>query len=180
MSEQTYDLLENTIYSLQESTYLLKKSIKIMDEFTSDTKRLSNIFLTRKVFGLVPESDLEDAKTKFKKEIEPYLNKLMHFIDEELKRVNRTKVKMQNKYNLLQIRLSHRNKQHSVNNEFNIDENYDYNEKELQNLAQLKMIRNKKERLKYSLSRINLQEKKRRLSITPSVGNQEESSCSEI
>ncbi|KAK6463153.1 DASH complex subunit Spc19 [Scheffersomyces coipomensis] len=162
-----YNTLSNCISSLRESVQLLDDSYKLLYDSTKDVVRIKKVLQTKRVFGLIPESDLNSAKTNFKVQVEPQVNQLLTTIDKELIKLNKKKINLQNKFDLQAVRLSGSSAAAtaatsgtnlSLNKIGKIDSS---------KLNRLKFLRNKKERLKYSLSRLNLQDKKSRLSMTP-------------
>lgn len=143
-----------------------------MDNATKEIPRLKKVLATNKVFGLVPELDLESAKRNIQNEVQPQVDALVLKIEKELNKLKRKKTNLASKVDLQQVRLenaakSNRDSLSGIKGilasriaKGDIDE---------QKLARLKLLQNKKERLKYSLSRLNLQDKKARLSMIPSL-----------
>lgn len=159
--------INNCLISLRESVGLLGECVKILGDTTEDAPRLKKVLMTRKVFGLVPEMDLINAKKNFKNGIEPQIEEAIVRIEKEMARLKRRKINLHNKYDLQAVRLASSTKRDlvagvSLNkiNKSSIDE---------LKLARLNLLRNKKERLKYSLSKLDLQDQKARLSIIPSL-----------
>ncbi|ODV80368.1 DASH complex, subunit Spc19 [Suhomyces tanzawaensis NRRL Y-17324] len=155
--------LQNCIMSLRESVALVEDSIKALDATTHDIPRVQKVLMTRRVFGLVPETDLENAKQTFKESVEPQISTMLERIDRELQKMSRRKINLQNRHDLQAVRLQG-SKREAVDLPFSrlrklgpLDE---------AKLTRLKFLKNKKERLKYSLSRLRLQD---RLSVTPSL-----------
>lgn len=150
---------------LQSSVGLLESSIESLDKAIADVPRLKKVLTTQKVFGLVPEVDLESAKRHLKDETHPQITYLVGKVEQELGRLKRKKASLENKLQLQQVRLTTAENgresmgRHSIN-KGSVDD---------QKLAKLKLLQNKKERLKYSLSRINLQSTRARLSLIPSL-----------
>ncbi|KAK6200238.1 DASH complex subunit Spc19 [Scheffersomyces amazonensis] len=163
-----YNSLGNCLSSLRESVRLLDDSYKVLYDSTKDVSRTKKVLLTKRVFGLIPESDLKNAKVNFKGQIEPQLSSLLSTIDRELVKLNKRKVNLQNKYDLQAVRLSGSTSSSNTNTSTNIPLDK-ISKVDSTKLSRLKFLRNKKERLKYSLSRLNLQDKKSRLSVTPSL-----------
>lgn len=154
---------------------LLDDTLGILDDSTRDISRLRRVLSTNKVFGLVPEMDLENAITSMKDEVKPQLNAMIRKIESELNKLKRKNSSLAGKVNLQQVRLENATKSSQDMPDVLrvlgrriekgvIDEN---------KLSRLKFIQNKKERLKYSLSRMNLQDKRARLSMIPSLPPQD-------
>lgn len=87
----TYNSLSNCISSLSASVALLNDSLKTIDNATKDIPRLKKVLSTNKVFGLVPELDLESAKRNIQNEIQPQINALVIKIEKELSKLKRKK-----------------------------------------------------------------------------------------
>lgn len=168
----TYNSLSNCISSLSASVALLNDSLKTIDNATKDIPRLKKVLSTNKVFGLVPELDLESAKRNIQNEVQPQINALVLKIEKELSKLKRKKTNLASKVDLQQVRLENAAKSNrdSLSGIKGITANRiskgDIDELKL---ARLKLLQNKKERLKYSLSRLNLQDKRARLSTIPSL-----------
>lgn len=144
---------------LESSVRLLDSSIKSLDKATRDVPRLKKVLDTQKVFGLVPELDLESAKKHLKMETHPQITYLMGKVEKELARLRRKKASLESKLQLQQVRLetAEKNGRDPRTTRHGDD----------QKLARLKLLQNKKERLMYSLSRLNLQSTRARLSVVP-------------
>lgn len=152
----SYHSLNNCIGLLQESVGLLESSNDILHKTTADIPRIRNILLTKRVFGLVPETDLVDAKQSFREETSPKLEHILAKIEANTTKLQKRKTSLQNRYNLQQVRLqAGRSSKDSLS--FLVSKYGDNDSK----VMKLKLLRNKKERLKYSLSRIHLQRNKK-------------------
>ncbi|KAK6456270.1 DASH complex subunit Spc19 [Scheffersomyces xylosifermentans] len=170
MTSLPYNSLANCIASLRESVNLLDDSLNILNQTTQDIPRIKNVLLTKRVFGLIPESDLNNAKQNFQIEVEPQVNSLMSRIDKSLQVLHRKHTKLQNRYELQSVRLSSSKRDSlgdvplsRISKAKNVDE---------KKLARLQILRIKKERLKYTLTTLNLQERTARLNV-PSLRHPE-------
>lgn len=171
----TYNSLSNCINSLSASVALLDDSLRAIDNATNDIPRLKKVLSTNKVFGLVPELDLESAKRNIQNEVQPQVDALVLKIEKELNKLKRKKTNLASKVDLQQVRLENAAK--SSRDSFSgikgiSASQISKGEIDELKLARLKLLQNKKERLKYSLSRLNLQDKKARLSTIPSLPSQ--------
>lgn len=153
---------------LQSSVTLLDSSIKALDRATRDIPRLTKVLTTQKVFGLVPELDLESAKRNLQSETHPQISYLVDRIEKEVARLRRKKASLESKLELQQVRLqtAEKNSRDSRPSSRNSGVGKAVDP---QKMARLKLLQNKKERLKYSLSRMNLQNTRARLSMIPSL-----------
>lgn len=149
---------------LENSVVLLETSIESLDKATSDMPRLTKILSTQKVFGLVPELDLESAKRNLETESHPQVTYLVDKIKNEVARLKRKKQTLESKLELQEIRLqtAERSSRDSFTGRIMKNSNP-------LKLARLQLLQNKKDRLKYSLSSVNLQNTRNRLSMIPSL-----------
>lgn len=154
-------VLDYCIDSLAGSVDLLDRSLKSMDEATVDVSRLRSVLSTEKVFGVVPELDLENAKTHLRQQTHPQIEMMMGKIEKEVTKMRRKKTNLAGKVDLQQVRLEGvKGSESGSIAGYKIAKDTVTESK----LGRLKFLQNKKERLKYSLSRLNLQHKKARLS----------------
>lgn len=145
---------------LQNTVRLLDSTISSLDTATRDTPRLKKVLETQKVFGLVPELDLESAKRHVHSETHPQIKHMVDRIGKEVGRLRRKKAALQSKVELQRVRLE------------TAEKNRDSLGRSTANdikLERLKLLQDKKERLKYTLSRLNLQTTRARLSSIPSL-----------
>lgn len=149
---------------LESSLDLLDSSLRSLDSATRNVPRLKKILHTQKVFGLVPELDLESAKRNFETETHPQISYLVDKIEKEVARLKRKKIGLESKLELQHVRL-----QSAENNARDSLRGRGPKNVDPQKIARLKLLQNKKERLKYSLSRMNLQNTRARLSVIPSL-----------
>lgn len=152
---------------LESLVALLDSSIKSLDRATRDTPRLMKVLHTQKVFGLVPELDLESAKRSLESETHPQISYLIGRIEKEVARLRRKKASLESKLELQQVRLRS-SERPPASARAAVAKTADP-----QKLAKLKLLQNKKERLRYSLSRVNLQTTRARLSMIPSLPPQQ-------
>ena len=85
-----FNNLENCTNSLRESINILQNSNQLLDDTLKGSNRLSKILSTRKVFDVIPELDLNDAKRNFANNINPQINdNLQKLLDELIKLTTR-------------------------------------------------------------------------------------------
>lgn len=167
---QTYNSLSNCISSFNASILLLKDSVDTLNDATKDVHRLKGVLATRKVFGLVPEMDLENAKRSVQNEIKPQMKAITAKIENEVSRLRRKKTNLVSKVDLQQVRLENaakRSKESPTELKGLSASRISKGDIDELKLARLMLLQHKKDRLKYSLSRLNLQDKKARLSMIP-------------
>lgn len=161
MSYPNSGTLNGCISSLSSSVSLLGSSLNSLDTLTSDFGRLPSILDQYKIFTLVPEHDLNGAKKNLIYEIEPKIHKLVDIIRVKLSKLERKRSNLVSKIQLNEVRINNfRNEPSKALPEEDIE--VEGNEDELEQLRQLKL---KKDRLKYKISSINLQNRKARLSM---------------
>ncbi|ODV97953.1 hypothetical protein PACTADRAFT_31367 [Pachysolen tannophilus NRRL Y-2460] len=176
MSYNIQTNLEGCIKSLAISNGIMDSSLELLSNSTDDFPRLCKILKQNKVFTTVPELDIKIATKNLNKNLMPQINSLIIKIEAELVKLEKNKQKLLDKCELQQTRLENFNK---IHNNLSNKENFILNNDEMnsseediigteEELQKLKFLKGKKERLKYSLSRLNLQENKKRLSIIPS------------
>ncbi|KAI3403921.2 SPC19 [Candida oxycetoniae] len=149
-----YNNLENCSRSLRESIQLLKDCSNDLEEKTLDSKRMIQVLSTKKVFGLIPEFDLDDAKQSYRSTITPQLDEQVHKLEEELQILVLKRKSLASKLKLTKTRLNNyqRGMQSSdVDLEIFVN-NKNYDES---SVRKLQMLRNKKKRLQYTLNRVS-------------------------
>lgn len=162
-----YNSLSNCVSSISASVSLLDDSIKTLDEAANDLARLKKVLSIKKVFGLVPELDLENAKLNIKLEVQPQIGNVLSRIRRELNVLELKKMNLIGKIDLQEQRLdSARGGRGSVGKLKKITYTGNISDEKL---TRLKLLQNKKDRLKYSLSRQKLQSQRARLSKIPSL-----------
>lgn len=161
-SYYTYNNLENCNRSLRESIQLLQRTRELLQDTTLDAERLPKILNTKRVYGLIPEFDLEDARTNYKSSITPQITEQLLVIEDEVQQLVQKRDQLQSKLNLVRGRLSNYEEQHdnvkrdlNLNLDLDLDldllvNNQSYDQGQLQ---RLRMLRNRKKRLQHTLSR---------------------------
>lgn len=160
-----FNNLENCTNSLRESINILKNSNQLLDDTLQGSNRLTKILSTRKVFDLIPELDLNDAKRNFSNNINPQINDNMERLQDELLKLTNRKHTLINELKVLKVRSKeyenrrNRNKRNHQLTDTDIENllsNHNLHEKyDIGKLRQLQVLRDKKNRLKYTLSRMN-------------------------
>jgi len=154
--------MENTAASLNSTLSLLRGTNQNLKDGTKDFARLRTILQTNKVFDIVTETDIAEAKVDVAKETEPQILALIEKINVELSRMERKQRSLTSKAQLQSVRLEQTVKPRqdtSIKNSTTVDVGI------AEQLDKLKQLQQKKERLAYSLSRINLKKRKVRMSM---------------
>ncbi|CAX44630.1 19-kda spindle pole component protein, putative [Candida dubliniensis CD36] len=182
---QRFNNLDNCTDSLRQSIKILQQSNKLLDETLQDSTRLIKILSTNKVFDLIPELDLNDAKSNFTRNITPQLNQQLNKLEDELIRLQTNKTTLTNKLKLINVRLKNYQRKSNGNDHDGDDDdeeggggrvrgrknfnssglsdvdidnlliNRHKNGYDANKLHQLRFLRDKKTRLQYSLNRLS-------------------------
>lgn len=126
----------------EDSVDLLGSSLESLEQATKDIPRLKQVLDTQKVFGLVPESDLQNAQARLKNETHPQITYLLEKLQKEVARLQRKKMSLESDFNLRKVRLD------AVGKGVDTEKGAKF--------ERLRMLRTKRDRLKYSLSRQRL------------------------
>jgi DASH complex subunit SPC19 len=155
MSYPIHNTLNGCVISLSSSVSLLNQSLSSLDSQIEDFSRLGNILDQNRIFTLIPEHDIQSAKKNVVDEIEPKMLKLVELIKMKISKLDRKSSSLESKIQLNSVR---------INNFRNDSTEVEIvgSQEELDQLRQLKL---KKDRLKYRLSSIKLQNRKLRLSM---------------
>lgn len=151
-------VLDRSTSALQSSNELLQLAIK-------DVARLRKVLNIQKVFGVVPERDIEAAKECAKTSSHPQIKELRERIYRDLDRLKRKREILKNKSELQKVRL-HTAEKNAVDSGNDSPAVAQASEPQI---ARLKLLRNKKDRLKYTLSRLKLQQTRTKLSAIPAL-----------
>jgi DASH complex subunit SPC19 len=158
----SFNSLALCVSSLSALVGLLDESIKTLDDAAHDLARLKRVLSITKVFGLVPELDLEDAKQNIKNEAQPQIGSVLERIRRELNVMERRKLNLAAKIDLQRARLSaaaSASTPSAAKGRVYLGQVTDVK------LARLRLLQNKRERLRYSLSRHNLQHQREQLTL---------------
>lgn len=153
--------LENSVASLGSSLSILRSSNENLENGVRDFSRLKTNLQTNKVFDIVTETDISNAKVEIAQETEPQIRVLLDRAEVELQRLERKKRSLTSKAQLQQVRLE----QHTGRKSASTSSNAANSDEFTQQLAKLKELQQKKDRLQYSLSRLNLKGRKAKMSM---------------
>lgn len=129
--------LDKSVDLIRDSVLTLDSTVKNLQETTKYSRNLQKILQTSRVFDLVAEADLINAKQSFKKSINPEIELIVNQIESKVSKLRKQKVSLDNKFKLNEVRLS------STSSNVVLD-----NPKQ----AQLKQLRIRKLRLQQSLA----------------------------
>jgi DASH complex subunit SPC19 len=161
----TSSTLRGCVTSLETSTQLLNNSLSQLDTLMPDFRRLPQVLNQNKIFTIIPEFELTQAKGTIQNEISPKIEKLVKLIRGRIGKLERkiegTKMKIQlNSVRIRNLERDEADKQRRLQE----DENQGVEGTEAQ-LEILKRLKLKKERLRYKLSNLELENRKKRLSM---------------
>lgn len=88
---------------LENATAILNSSLATLEAATEDTSRMNKILRTEKVFGLVPEKDVELAKESMEAEAHPQIQYLLSKIEKEVTKLRRKISLLQSKQRLQKV-----------------------------------------------------------------------------
>ncbi|RLV88622.1 DASH complex subunit SPC19 [Meyerozyma sp. JA9] len=151
-----YNSLDSCVSSLSASVELLDDALSALDDATHDVPRIKTVMTTNKVFGLVPSVDLENAKRDIHTEIKPRVQAMVELAGKRLEEARREHSNLAKKAALQQMRLR------------DVDvagarEPMRVLHQDAEKLARLRLLQDKKDRLRQSLSRLQLQERRNRI-----------------
>lgn len=157
--------LESSISSLQRCQILLDASVNKVSEATNDLPQLKTILKNKKVFTVVSESDVIFRKNKLRKNIEPNLLDSLEKLDIIVSKLERKKNSLKQKSDLLQLRIENTSEQYNditSTDRSSIEHPSSTSDMSVDgvigssaDIQRLKLLQIKKERLKYSLNRLN-------------------------
>lgn len=170
----SFNSLSNCVSLLNASVSLLDESIRTLDDAANDLSRLKKVLTINKIYGLVPDLDLENAKQNIKNEVQPHIGEVILRVKKELNHLERRKLNLMGKRDLQKGRLDSalaatgNGKVITGSNSTDVRIVYNGQVSE-EKLNRLNVLQNKRDRLKYSLSRQNLQRTRTRLSVIPKL-----------
>ncbi|EGW34968.1 uncharacterized protein SPAPADRAFT_58091 [Spathaspora passalidarum NRRL Y-27907] len=142
-----FDILSNSIDSLRDSVVLLQKCDGLL-QTTINKVSYRNKIATRQVFGLTTQSDLNDAKLHFRNNIHQQLRKNTHTINHLMQELTRRKSSLENLRVQQSKVIDHYDDVDDLIKQFEKSKTVDRLK-----LRKLIMLKEKKERLKYTLAR---------------------------
>ncbi|KAN0069859.1 DASH complex subunit Spc19 [Elaphomyces granulatus] len=165
--------LSSSVSSLRSSLQLLESSINILDSGVNDFPRLSKTLQITRHFELLPELALREAQQAILNEITPSIAHLLSLASNQVDRLARRGETLRAKCQLQEGRLSDDQVSYSAHtgclrDHRTVPTSGDSNDK----AAELKRLRQKKERLKYAVDRLELQSRQRERELRRSMAAQ--------
>ena len=160
------------VSSLSSSLSLLESSISILDEGVSDFPRLCKVLQTQQHFELLPEPTLREAQQSLLDEITPAISQLLSTAESYVGQMARKEESLRARYELLEGRLSYSRRNSSFGTSSQTIKNASSTSASglsEAKILELKRLRQKKERLRYAVERLELQSKQRERELRKSM-----------
>ncbi|POS87513.1 hypothetical protein EPUL_002324 [Erysiphe pulchra] len=168
--------LSSSVSSLRASLSLLESSISVLADGTADFSRLKTVLASKRHFELVPSSALVAAQKSLAAEIEPIIATLLSRAESYIAKLERKQQGLVARSQLLSGRLDGA----QVSSSYKMQENYKKKENKLvkpcgisssneQKATRLKILRQEKERLGYTIERLVLQSQQRQRQVRKSI-----------
>lgn len=100
-----YNTLSSCVSSLGASVELLDDALASLDDATGDGARLRAVLATNRVFGLVPQADMESAKREVHAEIRPRVQAMVAEALRRMEEARREHANLAKKAALQQMRV---------------------------------------------------------------------------
>ncbi|TKA70014.1 hypothetical protein B0A55_07037 [Friedmanniomyces simplex] len=186
MDRSSHAALQGCVASLRSSMHLLDSSITILDSGVSDYPRLAKVLQTTRHFELVSSQDLSTAQATLLSEIEPEVSTLLSRVETHLDKLERREQSLIAKAELQEGRLSRTSaSRNSSGARGSAGAGRQSNTAAAANISaastaglsaleevKLQQLRQKKERLSYAVSRLELQAGQRERQLRKSMAAQ--------
>jgi DASH complex subunit SPC19 len=157
------------VSSLSSSLRLLQSSISILDEGVSDFPRLCRVLSTQQHFELLPEPQLREAQQSLADEIAPAISQLLSTAENHVNQLGRKEESLKARYELLEGRLSRDKRGSSFGGSEEKRNGGGVGVLSDEKLREMKRLQQKKERLQYTIERLELQSKQRERELRKSM-----------
>lgn len=166
------DHLSSSVSSLRSSLQLLDSSINILDEGVNDFPRLAKVLQTTRHFELLPEPTLREAQQAILDEIVPSIEHLLSVASNHIDRLARREEALRAKCELQEGRLSSTESRPHSSQSGNARDRRAAAQGDANKAAELRRLRQKKERLKYAVETLELQSRQRERELRKSMAAQ--------
>lgn len=160
--------LQGCVASLSASCNILESSLSTLDSGIADFPRLIHILKSTRHFELLPESEVLAAHQEIYGEIGPQRDELMKRAEKGIQALERREYSLRSKAELQEVRLLQRRPTSNMAQTPAVgpDPTDEENDERVERLRQ---VRSKKERLAYTLKRLQMEEqgRKNRISLAP-------------
>ncbi|ETN45517.1 uncharacterized protein HMPREF1541_09349 [Cyphellophora europaea CBS 101466] len=155
------------VSSLRSSLTLLESSISILDEGVNDFPRLCKVLQTQKHFELLPEPQLREAQQSLVDEIAPAISQLLSTAENYVNQLARKEDSLKARSELLEGRLQYGRKS-------SLAEAQSGTKSQAPPLSdarslEMKRLQQKKERLQYTIQRLELETKQKERELRKSM-----------
>ncbi|KAK2808980.1 hypothetical protein FQN50_004254 [Emmonsiellopsis sp. PD_5] len=164
--------LSSSVSSLQSSLQLLESSISILDEGVNDFPRLCKVLQTARHFELLPEPTLREAQKAILDEITPSIAHLLSLASNHIDKLARREQSLKAKCELQEGRLSHDTRPLARSSSQTRRTATGAKGDAGARAAELRKLVQKKERLQYTVERLELQSKQRERQLRKSMAAQ--------
>ncbi|OJD20925.1 hypothetical protein ACJ73_07738 [Blastomyces percursus] len=180
--------LSSSVSSLQASLQLLESSINILDEGVCDFPRLCKVLQTTRHFELLPEPTVREAQKAIHDEINPSIAHLLSLASNHVDKLARREQSLKAKYELQQGRLSYDDDGDDGDSNGAHASRRSHNSHQARRplstgrtvtetaaagrAAELRKLVQKKERLQYTVERLELQSRQRERQLRKSMAAQ--------
>ncbi|QKX56533.1 uncharacterized protein TRUGW13939_03638 [Talaromyces rugulosus] len=172
------DSLASSVASLRSSIHLLDSSIDILDSGVNDFPRLTKVLQTTRHFELLPEPTLQEAQQALLDEISPSIAHLLSVASNHVERLARREDSLKAKCELQEGRMSDKQRSSAANRAGSAsavrpDPSASSSTSDASAKAiQLRRLVQKKERLKYAVDRLELQNRQKERELRKSMAVQ--------
>jgi DASH complex subunit SPC19 len=161
------------VSSLRSSISLLESSINLLDQGVSDFPRIQRVLSTQQHFELLPEPTLRAAQQSILDEITPAITGLLATAEAHISQMSRREEGLRARSELLEGRLENdcRRRSSALEAKRTSNQNLGCGGKDENDtkVLELKKLRQKKERLQYTLGRLELESKQRQRELRKSM-----------
>lgn len=142
--------LQQSVESLEDTIVILRNSVAKLEKNSQSNNHLTQTMLkSKRVFELVPEYDVQEAKLDLIEEVEPLVKTLEDKLEKSMVRMKREADTLQQTYELNKLRLNKDVSQRG-DNDISMDVVVMASSTN-EELEELKMLKAKKERLQHRL-----------------------------
>ncbi|CRG85689.1 DASH complex subunit SPC19 [Talaromyces islandicus] len=168
------DSLASSVTSLRSSLQLLDSSIDILDSGVNDFPRLTKVLQTTRHFELLPEPTLQEAQQALVDEISPSIAHLLSVASNHVERLARREDSLKAKCELQEGRMSDKQRSSAASRAGSAAGRPDNNSASdaSAKAIQLRRLVQKKERLKYAVDRLELQNRQKERELRKSMAVQ--------
>lgn len=161
--------LAGCVASLSACCSILESSLSTLDQGISDFPRLIHVLQNTRHFELLPESVVLGAQNDLRDEIKPQREELLTRAQKALNQLERREYSLRSKKELQEVRLQQKPLKPRMTPRSIATTQATTSAETQERADRLRQLRSKKERLAYSLKRLQMEEqgRKTRMSLAP-------------